>query len=113
MIRPFDSKMVFNKPLSLSDNSRYERKCISNGCVNIWNGMISRCPTLMYINRFNQVFGTELPDDGIYDLRELNGEQILEIIEKTVPLCRYCVSNDIEWGSCGSLPELKDFAERD
>ena len=113
IIRTYDSKTVFNKPLSLLDNSIYEKKCISEGCVNIWNGMISRCPTLMYINKFNEVFGTELPNEGIYDLKELDGEQILEIINQTVPLCKHCVSNEIRWSSCGSSPRLEDFAERD
>lgn len=113
IIRSFDSKMVFNKPLSLAADSKYEKKCISNGCVNIWNGKIARCPTLMYIERFNKVFGTRLPDIGIYDLNELDGERILEIISETVPLCGHCVSNDIEWGRCGTTPELEDFAERD
>ena len=31
-LRPYDKKQRFNRPLSMSANSRLERECISNGC---------------------------------------------------------------------------------
>ena len=113
IIRPYDSKKKFIKPLSLSQNSKYERICISDGCVNIWNGMIARCPTLMYIDKFNKVFDAALPNDGIYNLSEVNGEEILNLIQSKVSLCNHCISNEIDWERCGEIPDIGDFAERD
>lgn len=73
IIRPYDSKQKFNIPLSLSDKSKYPPKCISNGCVNVWNGKIARCPTLMYVEKFNEVFHTDLPTEGIMQMRDCPG----------------------------------------
>ena len=113
VIRPYDSKKKFIKPLSLSENSMYEKKCISDGCINIYNGMIARCPTLMYIDEFNKVFNTELPNQGIYSLSEVSGEQILKFMQQKVQLCEHCIDNVIEWSRCERIPVIEDFAERD
>lgn len=109
-IRPYNTKDRFIKPLSLVDSSKYPQKCISNGCINIWNGKISRCPTLMYIDKFNSVFNTSLPNDGIYKLEDVDGKAILELILKKVPLCKHCVDNEIAWGRCNIEPDINDFA---
>lgn len=113
LIRSFDTKQLFNKPLSISENSKYKNNCISNGCVNIWEGKIARCPTLMYINKFNETFGVFLPLQGIYDVEELNGTEILERMKQEVLLCKHCIKNDIKWERCCKTPSLDDFAELD
>lgn len=113
LIRSFDTKQLFNKPLSISQNSKYVNKCISNGCVNIWEGKIARCPTLMYIDKFNETFGTFLPIQGIYNLEELSGGEILNRMKLEVLLCKHCVANDIKWERCCKPPILDDFAELD
>lgn len=111
IIRPYEIKQSFNLPLSISDESQYPHCCISNGCVNIWDGKISRCPTLMYIDRFNEKFGTELPNDGIMQLDNCpDGFELLKRLQQEVPLCKHCIRHDIEWGQCGKQVALEDFA---
>ncbi len=110
-IRPYDIKQKFIRPLSLSDNSKYNQRCISEGCINICDGKIARCPTLMYIDRFNEIFGTALPNDGIYELADCpSGEKLMTLLQKEVPLCSHCVENETEWSRCGSKVKLSDFA---
>lgn len=113
-LRPFDRKQKFNKPLSLSDNSIYKLKCISDGCVNLYEGKISRCPTLMYINQFNKVFHTDLPDEGIIDLYSVrDGNELLNMLQQKVPLCRHCIENEMPWGRCNKDKCISDFAVDD
>lgn len=110
-LRPYDKKQKFNKPLSIRSNSIYENNCISNGCINIWNGKISRCPTLMYIEKFNEEFGTALPNEGILELENSPyGQALLNHLKREVPLCKHCVKNEIEWHTCASKVQLEDFA---
>lgn len=113
-IRRYDRKQVFNKPLSLTEDSEHPKLCISNGCVNIWNGKISRCPAVMYIDKFNEVFGTALPNDGVIDLSDApKGDVLLEFLKSEIPLCQYCIENPIPWGRCEEPCKLEDFATED
>ena len=110
-IQPYDDKQKFVKPLSLSENSIYPKKCISNGCVNIWNGKIARCPSLMFIEKFNEVFETKLPVQGIMSLETCpSGKKLLDMLNEEVPLCKHCVYNEMDWGQCTGEPQLEDFA---
>lgn len=110
-IRSFTTKEKFNKPLSLCVAKTSERLCISDGCITLWNGKIARCPTLMYIDAFNEKFGTQLPNEGIMLLRDCpSGKELLDALKKEVPLCRHCVKNTIEWGVCGKNVKCEDFA---
>ena len=111
--RPYDGKKIFGIPLSLTKESKYAHKCLSNGCVNIWNGTIARCPTVMYIHKFNEAFGTNLPQDGIYSLNDLSGKEIVELVKAKIPLCDHCVDYKIPWGICGREITVKDFAVAD
>lgn len=107
-------KEKFCLPLSLSQNSRYPRTCISNRCVTIWNGKIARCPQLMYIAYFNSYFHTHLPEDGVMDLENCaKGQELLCMLQEEVLLCRHCVKNEIEWSRCGKPVRLEDFAVLD
>ena len=110
-IMEFNRKQKFNKPISLKENSKYPHLCISNGCVTIKNDLIARCPTLMYIDRFNEVFGTSLPMDGIYKVDEfISGVDLLEKMEEEVPLCKHCVKCEIDWKTCDREKRIEDFA---
>lgn len=110
-IRPYEEKKKFIKPLSVKEKSIYPNKCLSDGCVNIWNGKIARCPTLMYIEEFNKKFDQNLPSEGILQLDDCPvGYELLEILQKEVPLCRHCVCCEIEWEQCGRNPIVTDFA---
>ncbi len=113
-IVPYDKRQIFNKPISISENSKYPNLCISNGCVTVANGTISRCPTLMYIDKFNEVFNTKLPNDGIMKLDECSsGYELLEKLKQEVPLCKHCIQCDMEWGVCGTDIKFEDFAVED
>lgn len=113
-IRGYSGKRKFNIPLSLIKDSKYEKRCISNGCVTIWNGKMARCPTLMYIDQFNQKFDQNLPNDGVMMLdEELTGEELILRFSEKVPLCDYCVWNEIDWDVCGRPVKLDDFAVGD
>lgn len=110
-LRVFDRKQKFNLPLSLNSNSIYAHKCISDGCINICDGEIARCPTLMYINRLNQVFDINLPNDGIINLQDVqDGKELLNILREKVPLCKHCVEHVIPWSKCGKDVVISDFA---
>ena len=111
--RPYDEKKMFGIPLSLSKESKYAHKCLSEGCVNIWNGKISRCPTVMYIHKFNEVFDTDLPQDGVYSLKELSGQEITELVKTKIPQCDHCVDYKIPWGMCERKVTLEDFTIAD
>lgn len=111
-IRSYTNKQKFNKPLTLNPDSQLPKLCISEGCVNIWRGKIARCPTLMYLDRFNKHFGTHLPTDGIFDLASCpDGQKLLALLQTPVPLCHYCVENPIDWGQCHIPPIVSDFTE--
>lgn len=110
-IRAYDSKQKFNKPLSLKADSIHKLKCISDGCVNIYEGKIARCPTLMYIEHFNEVFHTSLPDEGVIRLEAVqNGRELLDELKQSVPLCKHCIEYEIPWSSCGKEITVHDFA---
>lgn len=111
-IRPYEKKQGFCKPLSLKTDSIYERKCISNGCVQIWEGKMACCPTLMYIHKFNEKFNQNLPQEGIYDISYLQecGKDLLSKLYDRVPLCDYCVENTIMWERCSADPKIEDFS---
>ena len=113
-LRPYEKKQTFNLPLSLSKNSRHQKMCISDGCVNIWHGKISRCPTLMYIEEFNRKFSTSFPSEGVMELNSCPDKiELIKALTQEVPLCKYCIKNEIEWESCGKGVALKDFTVMD
>ena len=113
-IRDYSGKKNFNIPLSLKKDSRYEKRCISNGCITIWNGKMARCPTLMYIDKFNQQFHMNLPNDGVMALdEEIAGEELIQRFSEKVPLCDHCVWHEVEWSVCGRTTRWEDFAVGD
>lgn len=104
----------FNLPLSLSVNSKHDQLCISNGCVCVRDGKIGRCPTLMYVYKFNEHYGKNLPETGILSLDDpLRGRELLDFLEKPVELCKYCVKNPITWSQCEKTYGLDCFAVED
>lgn len=110
-IAEYDSKQLFNTPISLSENSKYPQKCISDGCITVANGLIARCPTLMYISKFNEYFEQHLPTEGIYRISDYtDGKELLADMKKEVPLCRHCIECEMEWSICGKDKKIEDFA---
>lgn len=113
-VRSYESKQKFNIPLSLTKDSKYEKLCISDGCITIWNGKMARCPTLMYIDRFNQQFDQQLPNDGVMSLdEEIAGEELICKLKERVPLCDYCIRNETSWNVCSRPVRREDFAVED
>lgn len=109
-IREFDSKQVFNLPLSMKKTD--ERYCISKGCINIYDGKIACCPTLIYLPVLNQRFGTAFPEDGIIDLSSnVKGLELKEKLSQPVSLCDYCSKNEINWNVCSGMLDISDFVQ--
>ena len=110
-IRELDSKSTFNKPLSLNRNSMHERYCISQKCYAVCDGKIARCPTLLYIKRLNDSFGTDFPLEGIIDLSmQKKGADLKKSLRRKVPLCDYCIKNEVKWEQCKGIVRLEEFA---
>lgn len=106
-----ESKAKFNLPLSLSENSKYEKCCIAPACVNIYEGKIARCPELMFIPAFNAYYKTNLPEEGIISLYEsIDGWELMKKMRKEVPLCDHCIKYEIDWSLCGKKPSISDFS---
>lgn len=102
-----ENKEKFNIPLSFETGKKY---CISNGCVNIWNGKIARCPTLMYVTELNSLFNTSFPEEGILSLTEsISGKELVNFLEKDVPLCSYCGHHEVDWDVCGKDLTIDKF----
>ena len=102
-----ENKGKFNLPLSFTRGEKY---CISHGCVGIWNGKIARCPPLMYITEFNKYFKTTFPEEGILSLEEpVSGKELVELLEREVPLCSYCGHHEVDWGVCGKDVTVDKF----
>ena len=79
--------------------------CIqANMCTTLREGKIYACPTVGFIDTFNEYFGTKMfptEDDYIDIYKAQSAEEILKFLAKPVPFCRYCdVSHrhDIPWG---------------
>lgn len=108
----YELKNKFYKIISLSKNSIYPHECISQLCVNVRNGKIAKCPTLLYLDKLNKRFGLDLPDEGIFQLDEFNGGlDLKQKLEKTVPLCAHCIKKEVVWKQCGRKIEVEDFVE--
>ena len=109
-IRKWTTKQKFNRPLTLDEENGFQKMCISDGCINIWNGKISRCPTLMYIDKFNEYFQTHLPNEGIMQLDSCpSGRELISRLKEQVPLCKHCIKDEIDWSVCGKERKLSDF----
>ena len=110
IIRPYESKTEFVKPLASKADSCFHKRCMSDGCVNIYNGYIARCPTLMYIGKVNEKFNTKFPQNGIYRISDFDdADQLNRMMDKPVSLCDYCVDVRIPWAKCENEPQASDF----
>lgn len=114
VIKASEFKKKFYKTLSLSESSIYPHACISKGCINICDGKVAKCPTLLYIEELNNKFNTDLPNKGIYDLDKFkSGEELLKYMELETPLCKHCINYQIDWERCGKDVVLDDFVVRE
>ena len=105
-----EENIKFNKPLSASNSTKLLKKCINEGCVNVYNGKISKCPLVMYIHKLNERFNVNFPTDGIYSLNDnTSAQELCEKLNKKIPLCTYCVDNPIEWEKCSIQSLLDDW----
>lgn len=114
-IREYDRKQKFGIAYTVNPETKRKKRCLSPGCINVWNGKISCCPSLMYVQRFNEKFGYSLPIEGIIDLElnDLLGQDLVSKLYESVPLCDYCVEGEIDWQRCEGIPTREDFAWAD
>ena len=111
-IRKFEERQRFNKPLAIERTT--ESYCISDGCINIGKGKVARCPSLMYIADLNEKFNLNFPTEGVIDLDSvLDGGELRKRLNERVPLCQYCIKNEIEWQPCGKKVQLEHFVKVD
>lgn len=109
-IRSAEDKEVFTKTLSLRKDTAYPHLCISDGCVNLYKGKLSRCPSVMYMDRLNGKFHLDLPTDGIYPLSSFSSiQECNEAMRKAIPLCAHCVDYPIRWEPCRKPIHSEDF----
>lgn len=113
-IRKYETKAKFSIAYTVNNNTSRERYCLAPGCINIWNGKVSPCPSVMYIHKFNEKFNENMPQEGIIDLynTELQGKELLDVLYGKIPLCNHCVKGEIEWEIC-KTPKKEDFAWSD
>jgi hypothetical protein len=88
--------------------------CPTGGfCANLRDGMLAKCPLLMYIDTFNGHFGTNLPNDGRIDIHQegVSGFGIMDRLKGEVPLCRHCVGSvRTPWSRYdGAKPAINDW----
>ena len=80
-------------------------------------GMQVRIPIYIprkYIDKFNEVFHTNLPNEGVINISDApRGEELLKFLKLEIPLCEYCVENPIPWGRCGEECKSEEFATED
>lgn len=107
----YNSRDLFNVPISTNSKSIYPQKCISRGCFTLADGKIALCPTLMYVNKFNEFYDENLPVEGIINLNcNMTGDEILNELEKEVPLCKHCIEKPMEWHVCDKKRSISEFA---
>lgn len=108
----------FSKTLSLVSNPQKERSHCENNlsCINVYRGRYAKCPQLMYINKFNSFFKTDIPNSGIYDLynEKICANNFIENIKRTEKICGHCNMTEpkwIEWTcySKGEVPLIQDW----
>jgi hypothetical protein len=47
------------------------------------------------VHTFNREFGTKIPDAGAIDIHSsITGRQIIKLLERPIPACRYCTAGD-------------------
>lgn len=90
----------------------YRCVCGDNGiCTNVYRGKASRCPTAMYLFKFNEYFGLNFPEDGLIDMNNhYTPQEFKHEIEKNFSLCKHCISFSTTWKSyADKKPNLSDW----
>jgi hypothetical protein len=79
-----------------SDPRAAMKKCRSfSYCPYLHDGKLYVCAIPPTVHTFNREFGTKIPDAGAIDIHSsLTGRQIIELLERPVPACRYCTAGD-------------------
>lgn len=110
VIRSAEDKENFIKTISIAADSPYPSLCISDGCVNLYRGHVSRCPSVMYLGRLNKAFSLELPTEGVYPIGAFSSvEEFNAQMTETIPLCAHCKSCQIAWEPGADVHRRGDF----
>ena len=111
IVRPYDKKSKFSITISTKSDSQYGHKCRENGCIAVCEGRIAKCPTLLYLYKFNEYFKQNLPQGGILELSDYDdGRILIADLQKEVPLCKHCIDYEIDWSVCKKDMVIEDFA---
>ena len=97
------TKTYFNKrPLNINGNfdiKKNYKKCSSSKCQTLHNGKMYTCPTVAFIEYFNDYFGQEfeVTERDYIDIYSADNEfEILDFLSKPQPFCRYCDMDAME-----------------
>lgn len=101
----------------LNEEGGYNPEYIKNQpvdkCVSFYKGNICRCPAGLNIDVYNKKFHKSFPVSGITNIYQenLTGQELMEILEKPLELCRYCKEcyalNEKDYGKKWELGEAK------
>ncbi len=110
IIREYQEKEKFVKTISADVDTQYPKTCICDGCVNVYKGMVARCPAVMYLDHVNNAFQINLPQEGIFPISDFDSVSGLnDEMRKRIPLCDHCVLCEIDWEQCGKTKRIEDF----
>lgn len=61
-------------------------------CTNLYSGKVTPCPSMMYVDIFNNYFGTNLPQGAPIDIYEENIDFVdfKKRLRQPMKLCQYC-----------------------
>ncbi len=94
-------KALFLNPVS-DKNDAFSR-CSCRSSVFLRDGMLSPCPVVAMVDKFNERFGFEYPTDERYSIYDVEDAWTLYETLNTAPdFCRYCdpCIDWVEWGHC-------------
>ena len=95
---------VFDKVLTLNGNHDEEEiiaSCRRKTCLNLRNGKLYRCAISAYVYKFNEIFGTNIESQSIFNIYENSVDQLKEFAMgkeiKPVNTCKYCTGQAVEY----------------
>lgn len=112
------SKEMFFKQLDLhgkNDPDRSFSGCYSQKCTYLEDGKLSVCCAPLLSHRFSGEFYVEIAVDSedyidIWE-KDITAGQILEMLNHSIPFCRYCSENKqwFQWQKVGHKVALEDW----
>lgn len=113
-----DEKSLYRVPLTLAGNMDPKRsfyKCpCANLCCFLKEGRLYTCTLIPNIHHFNEYFGVDLPvseEDSIDIYQATSKTEIFDFLSKPTKFCRFCASEEKEYGLkwCQSERKIEEW----